>query len=122
MGCCSKDIVRQARVAFGAVERANNLVCNLVAEIHEPTPFFDAPEFQIAGMIISLAIRTRCYSHARMPLSFDCPALVEFSGCDQAGYCYPLAVFLKFFRLALFEKCVKRRLGYTPALPCQHIT
>ena len=65
-----KDIVRQARVAFGAVERANNLVRNLVAEIHKPAPFFDAPEFQIAGMIVSLLIRGRCYSHARMPLSF----------------------------------------------------
>ncbi len=68
MGCCLKDIIGQARMAFWAVERANNLVRNPVAEIHEPAPFFDAPEFQIAGMIVSLLIQIRYYSHARMAL------------------------------------------------------
>ncbi len=97
MGCCLKDIIGQARMALWTVECTNNLVRNLVAEIDEPAPFFDAPEFQIAGMIVSLLIRSRCYSHARMPLSFDYPALVEFSSCDQAGYCYPLGIFYNLF-------------------------
>ena len=57
-------------MALWTMERANNVVLNLVAEIHKTTRFFDAPEFLIARMIVSLLIHTRRYSTCQSPRVF----------------------------------------------------